>query len=215
MFKQNILDAVSKHFPNVKITSKEDSWLMKIIGKLMFFNKGFNTQFTTTLGNTIYFPTKNYVSSRPVSSLIILLHELVHVYDFKKYTPILFTILYTSPQIFALLALPALLISWKISLVLLLFLLPAPSFFRTHFEKRAYLVSLYVMKKLNDKYNYNINLNAQKDSFVKDFRNSNYYYMWPVSVLKEFDTALAKIEAGERPYQDDIFDILDEIIKST
>jgi hypothetical protein len=69
-----------------KIVAKEDSTLMKIIGKLLFFNKGFMTNYVTTLGSTIYAPGGEI-------SDITLQHELVHVKDWKRWN-ILFSLSY-------------------------------------------------------------------------------------------------------------------------
>jgi hypothetical protein len=211
---QESINLAKKYFPKLEIKFKNESLIMFIISKILFFNKNFMTEFITTLGHTIYFPQKSFITNHPVSSLIVLLHELVHIYDLNKYG-MLFNIGYLSPQIFALLAPLALLFSWKLALVLLLCLLPLPSPFRMYFEKRAYIVSLYSMKKLNDKYNYKINLEDQKQFFVKHFSDSTYYFMWKFSILKDFDQALAKINAGEKPFEDPIFEILDQIISES
>lgn len=215
MFKTEIMNKVKSLFPKVEIKSKNDSLFMKILSVILFFNKDFMTQFSTTIGNKIYFPSKSYVSSHPVSSFVILLHELVHIYDYNKYGALLFSLLYFSPQVLALLALPTLFFSWKLALLFLIFLLPIPSFFRMKLEKRAYLLSLYVMKRLNNRNSYNINLNDSKNEILAYFKNHSYYFMWPFSLNKEFNFALLLIESGRRPYEDEIFDILDEIIDAS
>lgn len=215
MIKEQTLSKIKFYFPQFEIKYKDQSSLMKWVGKLMFFNKNFMTHYTTTLGNKVYFPSESYVSTRPLSSLIVVLHELVHIQDHKK-LGLLFSFLYASPQIFALLALPFLLLSWKLSLLCLLFLSPIPSFFRMYYERKAYIVSLYSMKKLGQHKDFKVNLASQKIYFVKQFKDASYYFMWPfASIEKDFDAALAKIEAGERPFEDKIFDILDEIISAS
>ena len=81
------------------------------------------------------------------------------------------------------------------------------------FEKRAYLVTLYVMNALNNRSNYNIDLRAQKDFCLAQFKDSTYYFMWIFSDIDaEFDAALIKIENNQRPYEDKVFDMLDDIL---
>lgn len=214
MFKQIVIDTVTKYFPQVKIGYKDQSTLLKFLGILLFFNPSFMVSETTTIGDTIYYPNINYINVHPATSFIILMHELIHVKDAQKITKPFFSFLYMLPQILFLPALLLFLISWKIAVpVILLFLLPLPAYFRMVFEKRAYMASLYTMNKLNVKSNYNININDQKILFVQQFKNGTYYFAWLFSgVSDEFDVATQKILQGERPYDDPVFDILDEII---
>jgi hypothetical protein len=82
-----------------------------------------------------------------------------------------------------------------------------------HFEKRAYLTSLYVTHVLSNKYNFKALLDTQKASFMEQFSSSSYYFMWPFKNLeKEFDEAIEKIQAGQRPYEDPVFDMLDDLL---
>lgn len=214
MFKEEVLQKVLSYFPDFKIKFKNESWLMKTIGFLMFFNKGFMKSFTTTLGNTIYFPSKEFVSTRQTSSLVITMHEIVHMYDAKKMNKFVFSALYASPQIFALFSIPLFILGFNLlALLSLLCLAPIPSYFRMRSEKRAYLASLYAMKKLNEKYNYNINLDIQSRFFLDQFKGANYYFMWPLKfMMKDFDDCLIKIKEGKRPFEDPVFDMLDEIV---
>src|SRR5208337_4529336 len=156
---------------------------------------------TTTIGNTIYYTTAVYIDHHPVSSFVILAHELVHVYDEQKLTKPLFSVLYLLPQLLFLPSLLLFAINWHIAIpIVLLCLLPLPAYFRMIFEKRAYIASLYTMNKLNIKSHYHIDIKAQKEVFIRQFKNLDYYYVWPFHNLdKEFEVALQKIRAGERP----------------
>lgn len=213
MIKQPVLDVVHKFFPDVVITFKDQSLFMKILGKILFFNKSFMTNYITTIGETIYYPTASYVNGHPASAFIVLLHELVHVKDEKAISKPIFDGLYLLPQILALLAIPLFFVIGFWSLLFLLFAMPLPAYFRMNYEKRAYIASLYVMKKLNDKCQYNIDLNDKKQYFLQQFKSSSYYFMWPFSNLDaQFTAGLVKINNNERPYNDGIFDILDQII---
>lgn len=211
---QDLVTAAQAHFPDLQVKYKDKSWFMKLLGTLLFFNKNFMTNYTTTIGSTVYFPSESFVKVRPVSAAVVLLHELVHVHDAKKYSKFLFGLLYLTPQIFALLCLPLFLISWKIALPLvLLFCAPIPSPFRTHFEKRAYLTSLYAINGLANRLNFKPLLASQEQSFIGQFKDGSYYFMWPFGDLqKDFDDAVNKVKDGKRPYEDPVFDILDELI---
>ena len=54
----NIMSAIEYEFPDFKIVSKQDSKLMRILGKILFFNKDFMTRYITVIGNTVYVPSK-------------------------------------------------------------------------------------------------------------------------------------------------------------
>ena len=214
MFSETVLAKVTQLFPDVKIDYKNNSTLMKILGKIMFIAPTFMSSYTTTVGSAIYFPSEEFVNARPESSLVILLHELVHVTDAHKLTKPLFGFLYLSPQILIFAAALLFLISWKVALpLLLLFGAPVPSYFRMLFERRAYMASLYSMKKLNDKYGNNIDLDAEMKFFLTQFKGPAYYFMYPFSNLDtQFANALQKIKNNQRPYEDKVFDVLDEIL---
>ena len=216
MIFQNIVQLAKIQFPKLEIKYKDESLFMKILGKLLFFNKTFMTNYTTTIGSTVYFPTKSFVESRETSATVILLHELVHVNDASKITAPLFSLLYLCPQILTLLFFPLLFISWKIAILAVFFATPLPAYFRMHFEKRAYMTSLYSLNALGKKLNFNPLLDSQKDSFIKQFKTSAYYWMWIFpNINKQFDEALVKVRNNERPFQDPIFDVLDKLIANS
>ncbi len=207
-FNDLVIEA-RKYFPDLKISYKDQSIFMRIIGTLMFFNKAFMNNYITTIGNTIYFPSKEFVNDNEVGNSLILLHELIHISDSKKYGSLLFKLGYLFPQILILLCLPLFLLSWKIALPLtILFCLPLPAYFRMNFERRAYFVSLYASYK----YNKFIDLKKEKSNYLSQFKNSSYYFMWVFSLEKDFDEALVKITNNKHPFDDDIFLIIDSLI---
>lgn len=213
-FKE-LVAAAQKHFPDLTIKYKDQSKFMKFLGFLLFFNKKFMSNYTTTLGSTVYFPSETATTTRPVSSAITLLHEVVHVYDAKKVSKPVFGFLYLIPQVLVLLMIPLFFVlSWWIVVPLMLLMLaPIPAFFRMNYEKRAYLSSLYVVNSLSERLNFKPLLATQRASFLRQFKSSSYYFMWPFNNLeKEFDDAMVKIKNGERPFEDPIFDILDELM---
>jgi len=142
---QDIVQTAQQSFPNIKVAYKDQSIFMKILGKLMFFNPSFMTNYITTIGSTIYYPSEAYIAEDEFSNSIIFMHELMHISDSKKYSKILFSISYLFPQILLILFLPLFLINWKIALPLVIFsALPLPAYFRMWFERRGYFVSAYV-----------------------------------------------------------------------
>ncbi len=216
MTLETLTQSAKLYFPQLETQYKDQSWLMRLLGKILFFNKKFMTNYTTTIGSTVYFPNADFVKQRPISALVILMHELVHINDAKKMGSLLFSFLYLTPQILALLAIPLLfLMGWKIPLLLFLVLMsPLPSYFRMHFEKRAYMASLYVTNALGKKLGFDPMLDKNEAYYLSQFRNSYYYFMWVFKGLnKEFDVAVVKIKNGERPYDDPVFNILDALIE--
>jgi hypothetical protein len=213
-FEQTIENA-KKYFPKLEVKYKDENSLMKLIGYILFFNKTFMRFFFTTLGNTVYVPSRNFVETKQISALVSLLHEFVHVYDANRLTIPLFSFLYASPQILSLFCLPLFLISWKLALpLMILFLSPLPSYFRMYFEKRGYLVSMYVLHRISGKFNYKPFLRTQALFFISEFHNSDYYFMWNFKDINvAFEEAIVKIENNQHPYDDPkLFAILDKII---
>lgn len=201
-------------FPDLKVKYKDQSPLMKILGKVLFFNKDFMSVYVTTVGSTVYFPSENFIKIRPVSGSILFLHELVHVYDSKKISRPLFTFLYLFPQILFLLVPLLFFVSWMLAVpLMILFALPLPAYFRMYYEKRAYMTSLYVRSELSKRFAFKPELEINKDFYLSEFKKSYYYYMWVFKDLdKEFDKALENINMGKRPFEDPIFDVLDKLV---
>lgn len=212
----DLVQASKTYFPNLKIDYKNNSLFMKLLNKILFFNKQFANQYTTTINSTIYFPSQLFIKMRPTSSAVVILHELVHLHDAKKFSQLLFSFLYLFPQSLLIFIIPLLLISWKIALLFLIFAFPIPSYFRMYFEKRAYITSLYVLNALGNKKNIKPMLEVQKENFINQFNSSYYYYMFPFTnyIRKDFDAALIKIKAGQRPFEDPVFDMLDNLINT-
>jgi len=82
-----------------------------------------------------------------------------------------------------------------------------------YFEKRAYLVSLYAVNALANRLNFKPLLATQEEGFIKHFQDSSYYFMWPFGgIRKDFDDGVAKVKEGKRPFEDPVFDIIDDLI---
>ena len=212
-FQKVVSYAAAKYFPKMQIKYKDQSLFMKILGKILFFNKSFMTDYITTVGNNIYFPNKQYIDTRDISATVVLLHELVHMHDAIRINQLLFGFLYLFPISFLSIALLLFIFSWKIALILsILSLLPLPAYFRMVFERRAYMSSLYVLDKISIKLKFNPYINTQEDFFLTQFKTSAYYFMWIFNLKPQFDAAMVKILGDKHPFEDKIFDMLDDIL---
>jgi len=157
---------------NIKIYSKSRSnpvfW--KIINYLLLvlsFGKlhGFLTNYTTTLGRSIYFPAGWDISKATLYDIVILEHEAMHVRQYIKWS----------------LGLPGL------GLLIYGFLylcVPLPigfAWFRYKFERSAYLTSYHTLKRLN--------INTSTDRYVDLLTGPQYLWTWlfKKQVKKWFD----------------------------
>lgn len=210
----SIVERSKAHFPKLNIKFKNESLFMKILGTVLFFNPNFKTKFVTTIGDTVYFPSETFVKVLELNSIAFLLHELVHIYDSKKYTHLIFSFLYLFPQSLIILTPLLLLIGWKFFIIgAILCLLPIPAYFRMKLEMRAYLVSLYVLHKLEEDLDINVKMEKQRAFFIKTFKDGSYYFMYPFSSIEaKIDAGLTLINQNKRPYEDPIFDIIDDIL---
>ncbi len=153
----------------VKVRYKNESLRMKILYFfIQIFVPRFMDHFTTTWGNTIYFPHRQALREQEEMYLRILAHETVHLLDSKRCTQIGFGLSYLFPQVIALGALGSL-GGNLYCLLFLIFLLPWPAPFRFYWESRAYAVSM--MARLDQK--------PHPQLFIKYFTGSEYYFMYP------------------------------------
>lgn len=170
----------------IKIAFKDESFLMKILGFLLFFTKDFMTRFTTVLRNTVYFPSREWLKKHDKKAVRVLAHEIVHIHDRKrlnkKYTIIAYPFLYLFPQILAVFSLLTFLafvnLNWLFCLLFLLFLAPIPAPGRFYLEARGYAMTMFVrtlMRKVPDQQK--VEDHAKK--VVKHFIGPLYYFMWP------------------------------------
>jgi hypothetical protein len=127
-----------------RIRRKSESWLMGVIGALLFFNRSFMTEYTTTIGSTVYFPDQYYYE-QPVSAARTLAHEGVHIKQSKRVGAVWFALTYLFPLPLAALALGAVLAFWWLPalgfLGFLVFLAPLPAPWRVKYEREAYIVT--------------------------------------------------------------------------
>src|SRR3990167_3207757 len=108
---------------DLKIAFKDESKFMKFLGALLFFNRKFMTTYSTTVGTTVYFPSKSWLNENRDRAARILAHELVHIDDAKDVGEIGFSYSYLFPQILSTISVAAFLGSSPLFLLFLLFLL--------------------------------------------------------------------------------------------
>lgn len=84
MIFQYLVTAAQKYFPSLQIKYKDQSVLMKFLSVILFFDKDFMARYATTFGYTIYFPSQHFTKLHPISSAVILFHELARLYGLNK-----------------------------------------------------------------------------------------------------------------------------------
>ncbi len=170
---------IEQQIPGFRLKFKDESTSQKVLGLILRpFNPRYMTNFTTTLGKFVYFPSRAWYVENPSRAFSILAHELVHLVDYANHG-LWFSASYLLPQ---LLALPLLLLgglgliwSWWgfVPLVLgLLCLIPFPSQWRSNWEGRGYAMSMAVTFWASGSIP-----GAQKEMIAKNFYGPSYYFM--------------------------------------
>ncbi len=219
-----LITEFQKTIPNFNIKFKNQSLLIKIIGYILFFNKSFMTNYATTIGSTVYFPSEQFLESDVPGNQALIAHEFVHAID-NKNNPI-FKILYLFPQILTPLfiilffVLPSIfnLISLVIALICLLPIIPA--FWRSKDELRGYQISLFALSELMKEYNtdeikYDKYLNDNANGFNIYFTGSNYYWMNRFGVMNQLTDTITKIKTDDIVSYDPIYNIVREAFKNS
>jgi len=191
-------EKIKKNVPTYELRFKNESTLMKIMSKILFFNKGFMTKVKTVLGTKVYWTSREDYDRNPRETFGSLAHEFVHVMDYKR-NPVKFALGYLFPQILATPALLFVLLSpiliplivfgvvpacvlWV--LLTALFLAPIPSLGRKWAEMRGYGMNIKLMVWL-----YGLFPKHYREWYVRHFTGPTYYYMWPFkrSIEEEID----------------------------
>tara|TARA_Y100000034_G_scaffold2384_1_gene2935 strand:- start:145 stop:783 length:639 start_codon:yes stop_codon:yes gene_type:complete len=181
--REKLTSYFQEQIPGFEILSKKESLLIKIVSKLLFFNKKFLTSYVTTLYPKVYVPELPWREKDHVAAMATLAHEYVHLKDRKRMW-LFFNFLYLFPQNLALFALLGVFNPWWY--LCLFFLLPIPSPTRAWLEFRGYRMTLavwahFLQKKL-DTGNF---VNSIVD---RNFAGSAYYWMFPFKryLIKKF-----------------------------
>ncbi|RMG17884.1 MAG: hypothetical protein D6730_23500 [Bacteroidetes bacterium] len=154
-----------------RIKYKDESWEMQLLAAFSApFCPTFLTEYTTVIGSTIYFPSREYLLHRSDRAERVLAHEVVHLLDAERFSEPVFMGAYLFPQILALGVLTFPLLGWW-SLLFLLFLLPLPAPFRFYFESRAYAIDVLTAHPHDRE--------LVLEWAVEQFCGWNYYKMFP------------------------------------
>jgi len=153
----------------VEIRFKDQSRLMEVLAKVLFFRPEFLTETVTAWGYALYFPSRDWLAQHPEESWRGLAHGLVHVSDMRRWTVPVYALSYLFPQCLAPLALGALRHPWMA--VFSLALLPWPAPFRKHWEMRACAMTM-ATELWQDK-------ESSLDTLAERFVGRHYYWCWP------------------------------------
>ena len=88
-----LLAATQREFPRFKVVPKADSFFMKFLALLLFFNKQFMTGFITTIGNRMW-TTPDFEEWSDDSRAALLRHERVHLRQQVRYGMIRYALMY-------------------------------------------------------------------------------------------------------------------------
>lgn len=219
-----LIAELKKTIPNFNIKFKDQSLLIKIISYILFFNKSFMTDYITTIGSTVYFPSEQFLEANPTDSQIVISHEFVHAIDNKN--NIIFKPLYLFPQILSPLfvilffVLPHVLNFISLGIALICLLPIIPSFWRSKDELRGYQMSLFAESELmkedgivGDQYD-----KALSDTIVfinDEFTGSSYYWMNRSGVMSQLNDTITKIKTDDILKDDPVYNIIREALKNS
>lgn len=206
------IDVDALHRRKVTQRPKGTSVLMRALWVLIHLVPGmspgaFMSNFTTTVGRTVYWPGNDAPSDASVCHT--LPHELVHVEDMDRMGRLRFWWSYAMPQVLAVPALFCWLGVWWPWLWLLaafaVFAGPWPSPGRTRLEMRGYAVTMLMEQAVH-----NFTYGRTPQHILDHFTTGSYYWMCRDEdrVQAEMDRYLDLINdgklAGEIPYVADL-----------
>lgn len=165
---QHFIQLIEQEIP-IKVKFKDESAFMKLLSLVLKpLTKKFMTNFTTTIGYTVYFPNRDYLIKEENLALRILAHETVHLLDAKKWTNFIFQVSYLFPQILVLGVFSYPFLEYW-AFLFLFFLAPIPSPTRFYWETRGYTMNIITHQSPSSIIN----------SYLKYFTSQQYYFMYP------------------------------------
>lgn len=200
--------------PRIKIAYKDESLFMRFLAFILFFNPNFHTKYITTIGETVYYPSRKYVEENSTNALLILAHEYVHILDSDEQGKFIYSLKYLMPQIFALFGFLGILGFWfgagfYFFFLAFLFLLPLPSPGRKDIELKGYKMSIFMSYLFyKPRFYHDEDMKIALYNYVeyidnKFFRSLNtYYMMWPFGVKNELIETVDNVMSGDI-YSDD------------
>lgn len=189
--RERLTDYIKTQIPGFEILSKKESLLIKVISKLLFFNKKFLTSYVTTLYPKVYVPSLPWRQEQNAAAMATLAHEYVHLKD-RKRMGLFFNFLYLFPQNLSLFSLLGVFNPWWY--LCLLFLLPIPSPTRTWLEFRGYRMTLAIWSHFFEK---DLNIDRFIETVVENqFAGPSYYWMFPFKkyLIKVFRKNYANLD---------------------
>lgn len=197
-----LLRSLQENLSGFNIKYKDESVLMRVLSRILFFNPEFMTKYTTTINQTVYFPSRTYMLESPRDRAVILAHEYRHARDASRLGFFMFSFLYLFPISLVPLAIALMFFNWLAGLVCaIVVLLPWPAYWRKKFELEAYSITLFIV----DKYLQELGINAddRKKALLnqavllnKQFTTFSYYLMWPFGVRKALEKEVNLIISG-------------------
>jgi len=171
LYEQELFSTLGE-FPKFRVVQKSQSWFMRILSWILFFNRDFMSFFVTTIGNYMWTPTAWNGEWSDKTKAIILRHERVHLRQQQRYGMALYILRY---------------LCWPLPMFL--------SYGRYLLEREAYEESLrayvayYGVDVLDDP-----NLKA---GMIRHFTSSEYGWMWPFpkAVHRWYDQTVERIKA--------------------
>lgn len=167
---------IGREFPSFKVVYKAESTLMRAVNVVLSIvtlgnSKMFMSDFTTTIGNTVYVPSTWSMMST-ASQCVTLRHERVHMRQAKKMSFLLFALLYV------------------------FFPLPLGlAWCRAKFEMEAYAETLRAWNE----YGANITQTGFRQDVIDHFLTGQYGWMWPFrkSIETWYDLTASQVLAGK------------------
>lgn len=174
-----LTNEITQEFESFKIRSKQDSRLMKTIdiflkiisfGKLNSFMK-----FTTTVGYTVYVP-ETWADKEEEKKIELLRHERIHMRQRKKWSILLFPLMYL--------------------------MLPFPvlfAWFRLSFEKEAYEESMRTIYELDGNTS-RLRTASYKEAMTSKLVGPPYFWAWyrKRDIESWFENFVASLESGSK-----------------
>lgn len=171
-----LLEAIRSEFPKFRLIRKDQSFFQKLLhyglvaltfGGMKHYLNGYQT----TIGWTVYV-TPDWDERDPRERYVTMRHELVHLRQFRRYTPLGMGLLY-------------LLVPFPLGL----------AYFRARFEQEAYEETIRAAAEV-----YGIDYVCTprfRERIVSQFLGASYGWMWPFSqnINAWYDRAVAKVQA--------------------
>lgn len=217
---QRLLEAASKREINgravgeIKVKFKDEHWWWKLIPF---------QSIATTLGRTIWFKSKKWYETNQNTTTRVVLHELVHVFDWVK-APVSFVLRYTLPQATAIFAIPLIVLAvlsrspYAVAgaILALSALAPWPSYGRALIEKRAYTVEVWAMRSEMFKRGWNIDRRNRETKAILRwlalaYGGRAYYRMvWGGNASKWAQSIAVNANVGGRLLPKELREIIEE-----